>query len=53
VAALTTSLRRWADDRAGLLHRRNGARARAEQVFDIRKVAVQLWDEYGAFLKSQ
>jgi glycosyltransferase involved in cell wall biosynthesis len=48
VAALAERLAAWATDRTGLENRRQGARARAEAMFDIGTLSMQLWDEYAA-----
>ena len=52
IAALTDRLDAWSKDRAGLPARRRGARARAELMFDIRKVSDELWAEYGRLLDA-
>lgn len=45
IVALATRLRAWTSD--GILGRRRAnARKRAEDVFDIRKLALELWREY-------
>jgi glycosyltransferase involved in cell wall biosynthesis len=46
VAALSQRLGAWAASRQGLRARRPLARRRAEDTFDIRKLADQLWGEY-------
>jgi glycosyltransferase involved in cell wall biosynthesis len=43
---LTTVLAAWVHDRQRLSEARIGARRRAEEAFDIRKRADQLWNEY-------
>lgn len=50
VTALAEALARWIGDRDGLAARRANARKRAEDVFDIRKLSNQLWDEYAELL---
>jgi glycosyltransferase involved in cell wall biosynthesis len=49
---LTASLDRWLSDPARLAEGRKGARRRAEQAFDIRKLANQLWTEYESILNG-
>jgi glycosyltransferase involved in cell wall biosynthesis len=46
VADLTSALGRWVSDQSRLSSARSGARKRAEQTFDIRRLASQLWSEY-------
>jgi glycosyltransferase involved in cell wall biosynthesis len=48
---LTTALERWLTDRVKLQAARAGARRRAEDVFDIRKLSDQLWNEYQSLLE--
>ncbi|HEY8505644.1 MAG TPA: hypothetical protein VIL46_13750, partial [Gemmataceae bacterium] len=50
VAALAAALGRWLDDPDGLARRRALARRQAEERFDIRKLADELWSEYRALL---
>jgi glycosyltransferase involved in cell wall biosynthesis len=50
VRALADALGRWTSDRRGLLGRREDARKRAVDVFDIRKLADDLWLEYAEVL---
>jgi glycosyltransferase involved in cell wall biosynthesis len=51
VDQLTDTLRQWLADPAELLRRRSGARATAEQRFDIRKLSRQLWTAYQSLRK--
>jgi glycosyltransferase involved in cell wall biosynthesis len=46
VDRLTAALRMWVGDPAKLPARRPGARLRAEQDYDIRRLAERLWKEY-------
>jgi glycosyltransferase involved in cell wall biosynthesis len=50
IPALAERLQAWLGDRDGLAARRAGARARAEEMFDIRVLAMQLWQEYQALI---
>lgn len=50
--ALADRLAAWCADPAALKGRRTGARARAEEVFDIRVLADQLWQEYRTLVQS-
>ena len=43
---LASSLERWTSDPARLVSARQAARSRAEDMFDIAKLAEQLWAEY-------
>lgn len=47
---LAEVLRVWAGNPARLAEARAGARRRAEECFDIRRLADQLWDEYQTVL---
>ena len=47
---LAVALARWLADPTGLTAARAGARRRAEDAYDIRKLADQLWDEYHCVL---
>ena len=49
---LADALRRWVGDPARLSVARHGARQRAEESFDIHRLADQLWDEYQAVLSE-
>jgi glycosyltransferase involved in cell wall biosynthesis len=51
-AALASAVRRWLSDPTEIAGRRLGARQRAEAVFDIRRIADQLWDDYQQFCPS-
>jgi len=46
VDQLVDALRGWLSDPGRLAAGRTGARKRAEDSFDIRKISIQLWDEY-------
>ena len=46
IDALTITLQQWLFDAVQLHAGRVGARRRAEEVFDIRKLSHQLWNEY-------
>jgi glycosyltransferase involved in cell wall biosynthesis len=43
---LAAALERWVADPVRLAAARAGARQRVEDCFDIRKISLQLWDEY-------
>lgn len=43
---LAEALERWLSEPERLAAARQDARRRAEECFDIRKIALQLWDEY-------
>jgi glycosyltransferase involved in cell wall biosynthesis len=43
---LTAAIDRWLDDDRRRIEAREGARHRAVEAFDIRKIADQLWNEY-------
>jgi glycosyltransferase involved in cell wall biosynthesis len=47
---LAAALNRWLSDRPELAARREGARRRAEEDYDIRRLADRLWDEYESLL---
>ncbi|WP_425616590.1 glycosyltransferase family 4 protein [Anatilimnocola sp. NA78] len=46
--ALAGVVDRWVNDYSFIERGRLGARARVEDAFDIRKLSIQLWDEYMA-----
>lgn len=46
IESLAATLRNWVQDPEQLAQRRISARARAEEMFDIRKLSDQLWEEY-------
>jgi glycosyltransferase involved in cell wall biosynthesis len=46
IRALAGALEQWISDPGHLVAARSSARARAVDVFDIRKLATQLWHEY-------
>jgi len=48
ISALSAALGNWLVSPARLAERRTDARRRAEHMFDIRALALQLWDEYEA-----
>jgi glycosyltransferase involved in cell wall biosynthesis len=50
VGALADALARWLADPVRLAEGRSGARRRAEEAYDIRKLSGQLWDEYQTVL---
>jgi glycosyltransferase involved in cell wall biosynthesis len=50
VELLTAALDRWLVDGPRMADAKTRARARAEEAFDIRKLAGQLWDEYQTIL---
>lgn len=50
--ALTTAVGSWLDHGTRLTAARIGARQRAEEMFDIRKLSIQLWDEYTSLLQG-
>jgi glycosyltransferase involved in cell wall biosynthesis len=50
VDLLALALERWLKEPAALASARSGARHRAEETFDIRRIADQLWDEYQRIL---
>jgi glycosyltransferase involved in cell wall biosynthesis len=50
---LSNAVARWLDDDNRRAEARHGARARAEESFDIRKLADQLWDEYSDLLAER
>jgi glycosyltransferase involved in cell wall biosynthesis len=50
VDLLADALRRWISDPTGLTEFRTGARQRAEQAYDIRKLADRLWEDYREIL---
>ena len=52
VDALTAALQRWLTDPESLRGSRTGARRMAEECFDIRKLSLQLWDEYTRVLAA-
>ena len=52
IDVLTEAIRRWIANPAEMRQRRRGARQRAETMFDGRKIADQLWQEYLALVKS-
>jgi glycosyltransferase involved in cell wall biosynthesis len=52
VNALTEELCNWVADPAQLAERRAGARQQAEDQFDIRKLADQLWHDYQQLLEE-
>ena len=52
VDLLTEALGRWVGDRRTLAAARDGARRRAEEAFDVCKLADQLWGEYQAVLNG-
>lgn len=49
---LALTLERWLADPSRLTAAREGARRRAEECFDIRKLSEQLWDEYQGLGKA-
>lgn len=51
-AELAAALRRWTLIPGSLEAARADARRRAEDVFDIRRLASQLWDEYTQLLEG-
>jgi glycosyltransferase involved in cell wall biosynthesis len=50
VVQLAARIRTWAADRDALAARRASARARAEEMFDIRTLAGDLWREYESLI---
>jgi glycosyltransferase involved in cell wall biosynthesis len=50
---LSATMREWAEDTQALARRRPAARHRAEQGFDISKLASQLWTEYRAVIDQR
>lgn len=50
--ALAAAIERWVADPGRLSSARVGARRQAEDLFDIRKLSSQLWDEYCAVLEE-
>jgi len=52
VQALATRIRAWVADCHALERRRSPARARAEEMFDIRRTSEQLWNEYLTLIRQ-
>jgi glycosyltransferase involved in cell wall biosynthesis len=52
IEQLANALGRWLSDPEALSQRRVGARRTVEENFDIRKLSVQLWNEYESVLSS-
>lgn len=50
--ALAAAVDRWLAEPTRLVTARDGARSRAEEMFDIRKLSNQLWDEYTAVMQG-
>jgi glycosyltransferase involved in cell wall biosynthesis len=53
IEALATALSGWITDRPRLVDAREKARKRAEEAFDIRRLADQLWKEYESVLEAR
>jgi len=52
IEALTSCLSNWLKDPSRLASGRQGARQRVEDCFDIRKLSLQLWNEYRSLLHA-
>ena len=52
IEALTSCLNNWLKDPSRLASGRHGARQRVEDCFDIRKLSLQLWNEYHSLLHA-
>jgi len=50
---LTSAIVRWLQDDDRRIKARQGARQRAVEAFDIRKIADGLWDEYSSVLSER
>jgi len=50
---LTAAVARWLRDARHRQQAREGARQRAEESFDVRKIASQLWDDYQELLAER